>query len=181
MSSFYEISDLKKFLAKQTIFEGEFNSPYGMSYIFATATDILGLYFPRHSIEKSEIKNDFQKKHQVSSMHQHQDIIKNWGEKIFDAPSSKMLPFKIAGTPFQCEVWQLLANLPQGQTTTYANIARLINRPRAVRAVGTAVGDNPLSFILPCHRVVRQDGTPGGYRWGTALKQKILAAESAFI
>lgn len=87
----------------------------------------------------------------------------------------------LEGTPFQQQVWQALLEVPPGEVTTYAALAARIGRPRALRAVGTAVGQNPLSWIIPCHRVVRSDGSIGGYHWGVAVKHALLTREGASI
>ena len=82
------------------------------------------------------------------------------------------------GTPFQMEVWQDLLSIPVGMVTTYQHIADRIGRPKAARPVGQAVGANPVMYIVPCHRVVRTDGSLGGFRWGISLKVKFLNAEA---
>lgn len=81
------------------------------------------------------------------------------------------------GTSFQREVWRALAAIPYGTTTTYSDLARAIGRPKAVRAVGAANGRNPLSIVVPCHRVVGRDGTLTGYAGGVAHKAALLALE----
>jgi AraC family transcriptional regulator of adaptative response/methylated-DNA-[protein]-cysteine methyltransferase len=81
------------------------------------------------------------------------------------------------GTEFQQAVWNALQEIPIGDTTTYAKIADAINRPKAVRAVGTAIGANPIAFLIPCHRVIRTDGGLGGYRWGLEIKKMMLEWE----
>jgi len=81
------------------------------------------------------------------------------------------------GTAFQLKVWQALLKIPEGQTTTYADIAKAINKPKAIRAVGTAIGKNPISILIPCHRVLRTDGGIGGYAWGIDIKKKLLEFE----
>lgn len=83
----------------------------------------------------------------------------------------------ISGTPFQLAVWRALLKLPTGQTTSYGRLAREIGKPRAARAVGQAVGANSLAVIIPCHRVLPADGTLGSYRWGVAMKQRVLELE----
>ncbi len=80
------------------------------------------------------------------------------------------------GTVFQRAAWRALLSIPRGQTTTYSAIALAIGNPRAVRAVGTAIGKNPIGLLIPCHRVLGVSGL-GGYAWGLPLKQQILAAE----
>ncbi|HLP05379.1 MAG TPA: methylated-DNA--[protein]-cysteine S-methyltransferase [Paludibacter sp.] len=85
---------------------------------------------------------------------------------------------KPAGTEFQLLVWEALQQIPPGSTTTYARIAAKIGRPKAVRAVGTAIGANPVAYLIPCHRVIRTDGTLGGFRWGLDCKRIMLAREN---
>jgi len=87
------------------------------------------------------------------------------------------LPIDVRGTAFQERVWQELRNIPLGQTRSYADIAAAVGQPGAVRAVGTANGSNPVSVLVPCHRVIRSDGSLGGYGGGLANKVKLLAAE----
>ncbi len=86
-------------------------------------------------------------------------------------------PLDITATAFQWRVWQALTRIPAGETRSYGDIARDIGEPGAARAVGRACGANQLALIVPCHRVVRADGSPGGWRWGAARKQKLLARE----
>ncbi|MEM9227384.1 MAG: MGMT family protein [Verrucomicrobiota bacterium] len=103
-----------------------------------------------------------------------------WAQALADRIfSGQAVDYRAPGTPFQEQVWAQLIRIPQGETRTYADIAAAIGQPKAVRAVGTAVGRNPLAYLIPCHRVVRSDGTLGGYRWGGQIKQRLLAAESA--
>ncbi|TPW21745.1 MAG: ADA regulatory protein [Elusimicrobia bacterium] len=84
----------------------------------------------------------------------------------------------LAGTPFQLRVWEALLRVPPGRAASYGQVAAAVGRPKAVRAVGTAVGDSPVAFLIPCHRVLRSTGALGGYRWGTARKRAILAWEA---
>ncbi len=84
----------------------------------------------------------------------------------------------VKGTDFQRKVWQEVIKIEEGQTKTYGEIAKNIEDPQAARAVGTAVGKNPVAYLIPCHRVIRSDGDLGGYRWGEALKEKLLAHET---
>lgn len=88
------------------------------------------------------------------------------------------LPLDIRGTVFQQKVWNALTRIPPGQTATYAQVAKKIGRPGAVRAVGAACGANPLAIAIPCHRVVRTDGNLAGYRWGIERKKTLLSRES---
>jgi len=93
------------------------------------------------------------------------------------SPHSKLPPIDVTATAFQWRVWQALTRIPAGETRSYADVARAIGEPKAARAVGHACGSNKLAFIVPCHRVVRADGSPGGWRWGVARKQALLKRE----
>jgi AraC family transcriptional regulator of adaptative response/methylated-DNA-[protein]-cysteine methyltransferase len=85
----------------------------------------------------------------------------------------------IRGTAFQAKVWETLRRIPRGETRSYAQIAHALKQPRAVRAVAHACASNPVAVIVPCHRVVRSDGSLGGYRWGLKRKEQLLASERA--
>jgi AraC family transcriptional regulator of adaptative response/methylated-DNA-[protein]-cysteine methyltransferase len=87
------------------------------------------------------------------------------------------VPVDVQGTVFQRKVWEELRRIPRGETRTYQQIARAIGKPRAVRAVGSACGANPVALVIPCHRALRTDGGLGGYAWGVERKQKLLAME----
>ncbi|MEH2321384.1 bifunctional DNA-binding transcriptional regulator/O6-methylguanine-DNA methyltransferase Ada [Nostoc sp.] len=107
---------------------------------------------------------------------------KEWIQAILDLIAGDErnldLPLDVRGTAFQKQVWQALQKIPYGETRTYADIARNIAKPQAVRAVGNACGANPIALIVPCHRVLRSDGSLGGYHWGIERKQKLLVQES---
>lgn len=99
-------------------------------------------------------------------------------EQYFKGQRQKFeLPVDIIGTDFQIQVWQALAQIPFGKTVSYSDIARKIKNPKAVRAVGSANGKNPLAIIVPCHRVIAADGTMGGYAGGLKLKKALLDLE----
>lgn len=89
------------------------------------------------------------------------------------------IPLDIAGTAFQQCVWQELRRIPAGETRTYAQIAAAVGKPAAYRAVGSAIGANPVAVLIPCHRVLRSDGSTGGYAWGVGIKAELLRRESA--
>ncbi|SOC05206.1 methylated-DNA-[protein]-cysteine S-methyltransferase [Ureibacillus xyleni] len=86
-------------------------------------------------------------------------------------------PFDIRGTKFQMDVWKVLNEIPYGQTKCYSDIAKMIGNPKAVRAVGTAIGRNPLSIVIPCHRVLGKNGTLTGYSGGLDVKEMLLQHE----
>jgi O-6-methylguanine DNA methyltransferase len=89
------------------------------------------------------------------------------------------LPLDLRGTSFQLEVWSALREIPYGETCSYADLARTLGRPLALRAVGSANGANPLAIVVPCHRVIASDGRLGGYAGGLGLKARLLAMEQS--
>jgi O-6-methylguanine DNA methyltransferase len=103
-----------------------------------------------------------------------------WAEPIFgvDAPEPESISLMVKGSAFQIQVWQALLEIPRGGLSSYLRLARAIGRPRAVRAVANAVAANPITYLIPCHRVIRSDGTLGGYRWGVECKRALLAWEA---
>ena len=93
-------------------------------------------------------------------------------------PVDKPLKLHVMGSGFQIQVWQALLNINSGCRSSYCEIAKRIGNPRAARAVGSAIGANPVAFLIPCHRVVRHNGDIGGYRWGISRKRVLLKWES---
>jgi AraC family transcriptional regulator of adaptative response/methylated-DNA-[protein]-cysteine methyltransferase len=85
----------------------------------------------------------------------------------------------VRGTAFQVKVWRALLEIPQGKLASYGRLAELVGNPKASRAVGTAVGNNPIGYLIPCHRVIRETGAMGGYRWGAERKRAIQVWEKA--
>jgi len=100
---------------------------------------------------------------------------------IFQNDWSKLSDIKLhlKGTDFQLKVWETLLKIPMGQLSTYGSIAQQIEKPNASRAVGTAIGSNPVAFLIPCHRVIQSSGTFGGYMWGNTRKTAIIGWEGA--
>lgn len=99
---------------------------------------------------------------------------KDWG-------NLEMIKLHLKGTDFQLKVWESLLKIPMGKLSTYGNLAENIGNPKASRAVGTAIGSNPVAFLIPCHRVIQSTGKIGGYMWGSERKQLIIGWESAKI
>lgn len=104
------------------------------------------------------------------------DVINAWREG-----REQDIGLDLKGTDFQKNVWQALLDIKRGETCSYGMIANDVGRPKASRAVGTAVGSNPVSLIVPCHRVVQQTGALGNYGWGLDLKQRLLEEEGATV
>jgi AraC family transcriptional regulator of adaptative response/methylated-DNA-[protein]-cysteine methyltransferase len=122
--------------------------------------------------------NEFSAAHIVRN----DDAHKDWVQAILNFIAGREphldLPLDVRATAFQRQVWQALQRVPYGETRTYADIARDIGQPNAVRAVAQACGANPTALIVPCHRIVRSDGSLGGYHWGIERKRALLAQEA---
>lgn len=103
-----------------------------------------------------------------------------WVEAIFARSQDKPLKVWLRGSPFQLKVWEALLAIPAGRHVSYRDIARHLDKPRASRAVGTAVGRNPVSWLIPCHRVITSAGGLGGYRWGLEAKQAMIGVEAGW-
>jgi AraC family transcriptional regulator, regulatory protein of adaptative response / methylated-DNA-[protein]-cysteine methyltransferase len=114
-----------------------------------------------------------------SIFHENQELTKNSIQQVFECQSPKKLHLFVKGTNFQVKVWEALLRIPSGALTTYQDIARKINNPKAVRAVGSAVGSNTIAYLIPCHRVIRKDGLLGEYRWSSARKKSMIGWEMA--
>ncbi|NDJ74621.1 MAG: methylated-DNA--[protein]-cysteine S-methyltransferase [Chloroflexi bacterium] len=99
-------------------------------------------------------------------------------EQIFGATAEQSISLFVKGTNFQVRVWEALLTIPQGALVTYGDIAQRIDRPNASRAVGSAVGSNPIGYLIPCHRVIRSNGIVGDYRWSASRKQAMIAWEA---
>lgn len=109
------------------------------------------------------------------------DILQQNALFIFQNDWTKLKEVKLhlKGTDFQLKVWETLLKIPMGQLTTYGSVAQQIEKPNASRAVGTAIGSNPVAFLIPCHRIIQSSGNLGGYMWGTTRKTAIIGWESA--
>lgn len=103
-------------------------------------------------------------------------ILKIWKGESADVP----LVMAVKGTSFQRDVWTALLRIPTGHVVSYGTVAQYVGRPAAVRAVGTAVGSNPVSLLIPCHRVIQSNGSVKNYGWGDAMKQSLLKAEATY-
>lgn len=118
------------------------------------------------------------KKHYPNARFEEQTAeLHNMALRFIHNKEVKELALHISGTDFQMSVWKALLRIPLGKLSSYRAVAQAVNNPKAVRAVGSAVGDNPVSYIIPCHRVIRSDGGLGGYFWGLERKKQMLEKE----
>jgi O-6-methylguanine DNA methyltransferase len=114
----------------------------------------------------------------ASSRADSKQISKQLKEYFLGTRTKFDIKLDLNGTPFQLKVWRALQNIPYGNIASYQDIANKIKQPKAVRAVANAIGVNPIAIIIPCHRVIRSNGTIGGYKWGTPLKTQLLQLEA---
>lgn len=106
------------------------------------------------------------------------DMLSAYIDRRLMTVTGRNIVLDLIGTPFRHRVWKELADIPYGETRSYSCLAGMAGCPKAVRAVASAVADNPVAVFIPCHRIIRSDGSPGGYRWGSALKEYLLALEN---
>jgi AraC family transcriptional regulator, regulatory protein of adaptative response / methylated-DNA-[protein]-cysteine methyltransferase len=165
-----------------TIFWGWFESPFGAAIVMGTAKGICGMGFAAEMGE-AEAMEDLLSRWPKADFVEDPLMLRPWVLQAFGAEEGSAdaakTPLYLIGAPFQIKVWEALLRIPTGHVTTYSDIAGAIGHPAAVRAVGTAVGRNPISFLIPCHRALRRDGGLGGYHWGLPTKRAILAWEAA--
>ena len=157
------------------IAEGAFETPFGPALAMGTEHGLSGLGFLAEQGEE-RVRDDLRGRWPRAAYVEEAGALRPWVEAAFGGGQA---PLHLIGAPFQIKVWQALLAIPSGQVTTYGEIAGAIGAPRAVRAVGTAVGRNPVSLLIPCHRALRSTGELGGYHWGLPVKRAILAWESA--
>lgn len=153
-------------------------SPFGDIIVASTTKGICYIAFADdRNNALNELKNQFPN----AIYNQFADAMQQNAMFIFQKDWSKLPDIKLhlKGTDFQLKVWDALLKIPMGGLQTYASIAQLINSPQANRAVGSAIGANPVAFLIPCHRVIRSTGETGQYHWGSTRKSAIIGWEAA--
>ncbi len=160
-----------------TISYGWFDSPFGPALVMGTERGICGIAFSQETGPEAAFA-DMTARWPRASFHENPALLSDWAEAAFGGRDAQTRLFLI-GAPLQIKVWEALLRIPSGHVTTYSEIAHSIGNPRAVRAVGTAVGRNPISWLIPCHRALRKSGALGGYHWGLPVKRALLAYEGA--
>lgn len=126
-----------------------------------------------------ELRKEYANAELVRAIDGHEDWLKEIVRRLEGNAPSVDLPLDVQATAFQRRVWQELQKIPRGTTRTYTQVAKSLGKPRSVRAVARACATNPVSIVVPCHRVIRTDGSLAGYRWGLSRKQKLLEREAA--
>ena len=161
-----------------TIFWGWFDSPFGPALLMGTEKGICGIGFAAET-GADETMADLRSRWPNAIFVEDAAGLAHLARAAFPSDGPATAPLYLIGAPFQIKVWEALMRIPTGHVTTYSDIATAIGSPRAVRAVGTAVGRNPVSWLIPCHRALRKSGGLGGYHWGLPVKRAMLAWEAA--
>lgn len=153
-------------------------SPFGPLIVASTAKGVCYMAFEENEEEALE---HLKAKFPQATFQKKQDQLQQNALFIFENDWSKLSEIKLhlKGTDFQLKVWESLLKIPMGKLSTYGAIAQQIGKPNASRAVGTAIGNNPIAFLIPCHRIIQSTGTFGGYMWGDTRKTAIIGWESA--
>ena len=160
-----------------TIRYGMANTPAGDWLIAKTSTGICRAVF---DADEASEQRWLQQRFPSAVLQRDDALAVSLTQQLFEHLDNRAsIPVALpAGTAFQQQVWQALLRIPYGQRLTYGQLAEQLGKPGAARAVGNAVGANPIAVFIPCHRVVGQNGALGGYRWGVTRKQHLLALEA---
>jgi len=156
-------------------------SPFGECLLAVTERGICGLGFVGEGGRKQTLE-DFKRKWPSAQFQENPEKTVSYIHGIFTAKKrngAHPVKLLLMGTNFQIKVWEALLRIPPGSVACYEDLARQVGKPSAARAVGSAVGRNPISFLIPCHRAIRKMGITGNYHWGAARKKAILAWEAA--
>jgi AraC family transcriptional regulator of adaptative response/methylated-DNA-[protein]-cysteine methyltransferase len=161
-------------------------SPFGEALLLATDRGLAGLAFLNEDTGQSEADAlvDMMQRWPKAKFLAAPERTAPYAEQIFQTSQwSEQRPVRLImiGTDFEVRVWQTLLKIPMGRAVSYTDIAQHLGQPTASRAVGSAVGRNPISFVVPCHRVLRGDGSLGGYHWGLTRKRALIGWESGRI
>ena len=167
--------DYAKGAAGLTIYWGYFPTPFGDALVMATDRGICGLGFTEE-FGREWAMNDLRARWPWAT---YIEDLTRLSPIIDAALGGRAAKLHLIGAPFQIKVWEALLHVPTGHVTSYSQIAGAVGHPAAMRAVGTAVGRNSISFLVPCHRALRKSGGLGGYHWGLPVKRAMLAWEAA--
>jgi len=153
-------------------------SPLGKVLVAATDRGVSAVYLGEaERTLVSELRKEYPHAEIVEAQGAYQRWVKEIVQRTEGQPPQTELPLDLQATAFQRRVWQELQRIPLGATRTYSQVARALGKPNAVRAVAHACARNPVSVVVPCHRVIRGDGNLAGYRWGLSRKQRLLDQE----
>lgn len=153
-------------------------SPFGKVIVASTHKGVCHMHFKE---DEQKALHDLKARFPAALFHQSTDKFQQDALFIFqeDWRQLNQIKLHLAGTPFQLKVWESLLKIPMGELSTYGDLAKDIGNPKSSRAVGTAIGSNPVAFLIPCHRVIQSSGKVGGYMWGPNKKSAIIGWEAA--
>ncbi|PTX20271.1 AraC family transcriptional regulator of adaptative response/methylated-DNA-[protein]-cysteine methyltransferase [Pontibacter mucosus] len=152
---------------------------FGNYVVASTDKGVCYLHFYQHPEQAlQELRQAWPKANLVEEQTSMHGQVSDFFDNSFSEGNGK-IKLHLSGTPFQLKVWEALLRIPEGQLCSYASLARSINQPTASRAVGTAIGSNPIAFLIPCHRVIKSVGGIGEYRWGSERKMAMIGWEAA--
>jgi AraC family transcriptional regulator, regulatory protein of adaptative response / methylated-DNA-[protein]-cysteine methyltransferase len=155
----------------------EAETPFGDALIAVTERGICGMHFTG-ALLPADALADLQRRWPNAEFHHAPGRVRDVAAQLFSADRAAPVSVLVSGTNFQIQVWRALLRIPAGSVATYDDVARSIGAPRSHRAVGAAIGRNPVAVLIPCHRVIRKDGALGGYHWGVERKAALLAWEA---
>ena len=168
-------------LNRKELFYGVQDTSLGPCMVFLLDKAICALSLLMRK-DESQVLEEFMRRWPGLIIRECRDVAKEALGRVFDIweeGGDSKVELLLRGTPFQVRVWRALLTLPRGTTTSYQEIACSVGCPLAVRAVGQAVGRNPVALLVPCHRVCYKNGAVGGYHWGSECKKRLLAKEGA--
>jgi AraC family transcriptional regulator of adaptative response/methylated-DNA-[protein]-cysteine methyltransferase len=155
-------------------------SPLGKVLVAATERGVSAVYLgDAENTMTAELREEYPRAEIAPATDSFQRWVREIVQRIEGKPARLELPLDLQATAFQRRVWQELQRIPRGKTRTYSEVARSLGQPKAVRAVARACATNPVSIVVPCHRVIREGGALAGYRWGLSRKQQLLEQERA--
>lgn len=165
-----------------TLTVGQASSPFGPVYLCTTPKGVNSLEFQTDTLTYEHWR------HEIQALYPHADFVESHqkmeslAERIFDfqQPEGK-ITLNLPGTPFQLQVWQALMHLPVGHLASYQQIAHSMGKPKASRAVGSAIAKNPVGYLIPCHRVIQATGDLGQYRWDSSRKKALHIWEQGLL
>lgn len=152
-----------------------------LGYLLVAATE-KGICSVRLGSDKKKLESELKREFAAAELKPHDKHLRKWVQALIDYLAGykpwPLLPYDIRATAFQRRVWEWLRTIPSGKTYQYAEAAKAIGQPKAVRAIARACASNPVTLIIPCHRIVPKAGGIGGYRWHPSRKQKLLNLEN---
>jgi len=165
-----------------TISWAQHSTPFGKAFIAVTDRGICKFSFTNTESTGeflTELRQEWPEAQLVNKAEGSDGLVNRMFSFPQPVPDNSGISLLVRGTNFQINVWKALLRVKAGEVASYSDIAQAIGRPNSARAVGTAIGSNPIAFVIPCHRVIQKNGALGGYRWGTDRKHAILTMEAA--